>query len=143
MAGLRDALFSDDVVTSYRDLRRGIGILGLSLPFALVIGHEGLAPSISAYYYTDMRNWLVGTLWAIGFFLIFYRYGRPDTLLSSIAGILAILVALLPTTPDVPHPPTHQVVIGHCTWSSPPRSCSCSPGSACSSSPAPASALTP
>ncbi len=112
MASYRGVSFFDDAVTSYRDLRKGIGILGLSLPFALVIGHGGLARSISAYYYTDMRNWLVGTLWAIGFFLIFYRYGRPDTLLSSIAGVLAILVALFPATPDVPHPPPHQVVIG-------------------------------
>jgi hypothetical protein len=112
VAGDRRDIGEQNVVTSYRDLRRGIGILGLVLPFALVIGNLGLKPSISAYYYTDMRNWFVGTMWATGFFLIFYRYGKPDTVLSSIAGVLAILVALFPTTPEELNPPTHQVVIG-------------------------------
>lgn len=112
MAGYSGDIGEQNALTSYRDLRRGIGILGLVLPFALVIGNHGLERSISAYYYTDMRNWFVGTMWATGFFLIFYRYGKPDTVLSSVAGVLAILVALFPTTPEELNPPTHQVVIG-------------------------------
>lgn len=112
MAGYGEGIDQQNAVTSYRDLRRGIGVLGLALPFALVIGDLGLEPSISAYYYTDMRNWFVGTMWATGFFLIFYRYGKPDTILSSIAGVLAILVSLFPTTPEGSNLPTHQVVIG-------------------------------
>jgi uncharacterized membrane protein len=101
-----------DALTSYRNLRRWVGILGLALPFALVIGDLGLERSISAYYYTDMRNWFVGTMWATGFFLIFYRYGKPDTWLSSVAGVLAVLVSLFPTTPDAANLPTHRIVIG-------------------------------
>lgn len=112
MAGYRGGIGEQNAVTSYRDLRRGVGILGLVLPFALVIGNLGLERSISAYYYTDMRNWFVGTMWATGFFLIFYRYGKPDTVLSSVAGVLAILVSLFPTTPEELNPPAHQVVIG-------------------------------
>ncbi len=112
MAGYSGDIGNQNAVISYRDLRRGIGVLGLVLPFALVIGNLGLERSISAYYYTDMRNWFVGTMWATGFFLIFYRYGKPDTVLSSIAGVLAILVALFPTTPEELNPPKHQVVIG-------------------------------
>jgi hypothetical protein len=112
LAGYRRGIGEQNAVTSYRDLRRGIGILGLILPVALVLGKLGLERSVSAYYYTDMRNWFVGTMWATGFFLIFYRYGKPDTVLSSIAGVLAILVSLFPTTPEELNPPAHEVVIG-------------------------------
>lgn len=106
------AAAEQDAVTSYRDLRRGIGILGIALPIALVIGYHGFRRSMSAYYYTDMRNVFVGAMWATGFFLIFYRYGKLDTILSSIAGTFAIGVALFPTTPQIPNPSRHAQVIG-------------------------------
>jgi hypothetical protein len=101
-------------VTSYRDLRIGIGILGIALPWVLLLGvlaTSGSAPgSISSYYYTDVRNVFVGTMWAIGFFLLFYRYGLADTVLTGLAGGLAILVSLFPTSPV--HPTAHQRLIG-------------------------------
>jgi hypothetical protein len=112
MIGGRGNPDEQNVVASYRGLRRGIGILGLVLPFVLAIGYMGLRDSVSAFYYTDMRNWFVGSMWATGFFLIFYRFGKLDNVLSSVAGVLAILVALFPTTPLVLHPALHQKVIG-------------------------------
>ena len=56
---------------AYRHLRIAIGLLALSLPFAVVIGkgllnHSWvLQGSISAYYYTGSRNYFVGALCAL------------------------------------------------------------------------------
>jgi hypothetical protein len=105
-----------EAVTAYRDLRIGIGILGMTLPFALLFGHllaghGGVLGSVSGSYYTEMRNWFVGSMWATGFFLIFYRYRRVDNILSNIAGVLSILVALFPTTPPL-HASTAAKVVG-------------------------------
>jgi hypothetical protein len=94
------------LVQSYLFLRKGIGIIGVALPFVLIIGKiilesPGISGSISAYYYSVMRDVFVGSLWAIAIFLICYRYDLLDNIASTIAGCCAIGVALFPTTPDV------------------------------------------
>jgi hypothetical protein len=108
-----------DILGSYLYLRRGIGVIGLALPFVLVFGHD-LATgrlvwreSMSSYYYTDMRNILVGALCAIGLVLFCYRYDRLDNVLSNVAGCCAIAVALLPTAPDDPSPAGRVVGVLH------------------------------
>jgi hypothetical protein len=53
---------------------------------------------MSASYYTHMRNVFVGSMCAIGVFLIGYRRTRVDNWLSSFAGTFALLVALFPTS---------------------------------------------
>jgi drug/metabolite transporter (DMT)-like permease len=89
-----------------RHLRRGIGAIGMALPFILTIGNAvrvgrfTLLSSISSSYYTGMRDVLVGSLCAIGVFLVLYRYQGFDDRLSTLAGVLAVVVALFPTTPD-------------------------------------------
>ncbi|MEV6238615.1 DUF998 domain-containing protein [Lentzea sp. NPDC051838] len=89
------------IVISYNTLRRLVGAIGVALP--IVLGGVGwfltgkLEPSISAYYYTDLRDWFVGSLWAFGVFLIAYRLGRLDNVLATVAGVLAIVVSLIPT----------------------------------------------
>ena len=94
------------LVLSYLAIRRAIGLVGLLLPFVLLAGvlvTEGppLPGSISAYYYSNMRNVLVGALCAIGVFLVCYRgYAPLDAVSSNIAGAAAIGVALFPTRPD-------------------------------------------
>lgn len=90
---------------SYVGLRRWIGFIAIFLPVALVVGKvlidgPGLQGSISAYYYTDMRNVLVGSLCAIGVFLLSYRYDKSDAVAAILAGIFAIGVALFPTAPS-------------------------------------------
>ncbi len=105
-------------------LRRMIGLLGTLLPFVLLFGGH-LSPSgllmrksISAYYYTAVGYLFVGILLVTGAFLICYR-GYPESApkcpeskrcagirkwcpwirddgLTSVAGLLAILVAVLP-----------------------------------------------
>ncbi|MBP0452674.1 DUF998 domain-containing protein [Kitasatospora sp. RG8] len=104
-----------------RRLRLGIGVLGLLLPIVLPVGNSltssriALLSSMSASYYSHMRNVFVGGLCAIGVFLICYRHDRREDRLSSVAGVLAILVALFPAEPPAsvtPHPTTAQTIIG-------------------------------
>ena len=67
------------LVFSYLTLRKTIGLLGLALPVVLAVGGllifdpPGLQRSISAYFYTNISQVFVGTLWAIGFFLLSYK----------------------------------------------------------------------
>lgn len=95
----------DSLVRSYLFLRRAIGVIGLALPFVLVLGKlaiegGGLLNSISGYYYSEMRGVFVGSLCAIGVFLLSYRgYERVDNILANIAAVAAIGVALFPTSP--------------------------------------------
>jgi hypothetical protein len=91
------------LVVSYLTLRRAVGVIGLALPPVLAVGGllldgSGLQPSISDYYYTSMRNVLVGSLCAIAVFLGSYRYGRPDAVAGSVAAVAALGVALFPVT---------------------------------------------
>jgi hypothetical protein len=91
---------------SYLGLRRAIGFIGVSLPLVLVLGKiivegPGIQGSISAYYYTAMRNVFVGSLCAIGVFLMSYRYQKQDAIAAFLAGIFAVGVALFPTAPEV------------------------------------------
>ncbi|SCL36756.1 hypothetical protein GA0070616_5572 [Micromonospora nigra] len=96
---------SQDVLT-VRRLRLGVGVVGTALPvvlpvgFVLVTGDSRLLGSISGYYHTPMRDVFVGSMCAIGVFLISYRYRRFDDVLTSLAGVLAIMVALFPTSLD-------------------------------------------
>jgi hypothetical protein len=95
---------------SFLKTRVVVGVIGILLPFALVIGNwmvfgqSRILPSLSAYYHSDMRNWFVGSLWAIGSGLLVYLAARrnlADSVISSVAGLLAVGVALFPT--NAPH----------------------------------------
>ena len=107
---------------SYVGLRRSVGVIAILLPFVLPLGtallfHERLPAPISGYYYTDIRGVFVGSMWAIGAFLLSYRFGRLDTLVGSIAGISAIGLSLFPTTPDDVQSPTGWVrIAGALHW---------------------------
>jgi hypothetical protein len=96
---------SDSLVLSYLGLRKAIGIIGIALPFVLAFGKmlldsPGIQDSISAYYYTIMRDVFVGSLCAIAVFLMSYRgYERRDDVAGDIACAFALGVALFPTTP--------------------------------------------
>jgi len=93
------------LVISYLTLRKAIGLLGIALPFIISIGalllfQTGLQDSISNYYYTCMRNVLVGILCAIGVFLLSYKgYERKDELAGDFGCAFAVGVALFPTRP--------------------------------------------
>lgn len=98
-------------VFSYRRLRRAIGFLGFGLPFVLMLlsaipfFQTDVQPSISHFYYTNLRDIFSGTLCAIGLFLIRYKgfgngqWWKNDNLLTNICGATAFGVALIPTDP--------------------------------------------
>lgn len=98
------------LAVSYLGLRKGIGVIGVVLPFMLAIGKvvrgaPGLQNSISAYYYSGMRDVFVGSLVAIGVFLMSCRgYERKDHIAGLIAGGAAVAVALFPTADQDPTP---------------------------------------
>jgi len=91
---------SQDV--SYRNLRLCIGVLGVALAFILRIGSAIFPPdpySVSAYYYSAMRNVLVASLCVLGIFLLTYKgYDKLDTWITNVCGAATIGVALFPTS---------------------------------------------
>lgn len=104
-----------DMVLSYHRVRTALGLLGMALPLVLIIGglrdYSRIEPSISDFYHTTYRDIFVGTLCAIGVFLICYRgYGRGDgelindDWLGTVAGVSAFGVALFPN-----ESPTSQI----------------------------------
>ncbi|NEZ67720.1 DUF998 domain-containing protein [Leptolyngbyaceae cyanobacterium CCMR0082] len=108
---------NDRFLISYLELRKAIGILGISLPFILAIGGIflfkllGIQPSLSGYYYTGMRDVFVGNLCAIGVFLWSYKgYERSDDIAGDLACIFAVGVAFFPTFP--PDPSALEKVVG-------------------------------
>lgn len=120
------------VTTTDLTLRRMIGLLGTLLPFVLLFGgylsqcSVLMCTSISAYYYTAVGYLFVGIMLVTGAFLICYRghaESKPanseckllarirkwcpwirDDGLTSVAGLLAILVAVLPTAASAQEP---------------------------------------
>ena len=96
---------NNDLVISYMRLRQTLGIVALLLPFGLALGAwraEQLPwlDSISAYYYTRMRDVFVGTMFTVGIFLYCYRgHDRQDNVLCTIAGVAAAGIGLFPMAP--------------------------------------------
>lgn len=83
----------------YRTSRLIVGIIALSLPILTSIFANNNIDSISASYYEG--GWsqaiFIGFLFASASFLFAYNgYSRPEMILSKIAGVAAIGVALFP-----------------------------------------------
>lgn len=100
---------SEQLVISFLSIRKAIGILGLALPILLVFGSfivddcDQIQGSISAYYYTSVRNIFVGILFAVSFYLFSYNgYDKKDRILSGICGLCSLGIAFLPTSVDPP-----------------------------------------
>jgi hypothetical protein len=93
-------------VRSYLIMRVFVGALGVALPLTLVLvdglwfdGDPFPRDSLSAYYYSGVRELFVGTLCATAVFLITYKVASRtlDNTLSILAGLAALAVALFPT----------------------------------------------
>lgn len=107
---------TNELVISYLQLRKIVGWIGMLLPFVLMIGNWAVSnarpDSMSGYYYTPMRNVFVGSLCALGVFLIAYNgYDEVDRWITNIAGFCAVCVAFNPTKPSGPLT-TRQEVVG-------------------------------
>lgn len=78
----------------------GIGVTALAVPVVLPLvgGYDGHY-SISYFYHVpETRDLFVGLLWALGLFLVLFQgLSRAENLLLALAGILLILVAMVPT----------------------------------------------
>ena len=105
-------LSAENDIQTFRRIRKTIGWLGISLPFTLVLlslipfFKTSVQNSISEFYYTNFRELFTGVMCAVSLFLIRYKgtnnpvFWKNDSLLTNIAGIMALLVALFPTNPD-------------------------------------------
>jgi membrane-bound metal-dependent hydrolase YbcI (DUF457 family) len=96
---------NNDYIVSYMAMRQLIGVIGIALPFALIIGNRLLGNehwlqiSISHYFYSYMHIAFVGVLCILGGVLISYREKeyRFANSVATFAGYFAILVAAFPT----------------------------------------------
>jgi hypothetical protein len=95
----------NEYVVSYLTLRQMIGWIGLLMPIAVRLGgrifeHIHSTDSISAYYYTGMRDVFVSTLVLVGILFTCYRTpARRDNVVAIVAGIAAIGIGLFPMDP--------------------------------------------
>ena len=114
----------NDLVLSFLAVRRAIGILGFFLPAALIlyslVWGEGILQSMSAFYYSPMRDIFVGTLCAQAVFLWSYEGYRPlsgeilsDANTARAASLGALAIALSPTAPD-PAGPAGGCTLAQC-----------------------------
>ena len=104
----KTAPHSDPILdVSYLSLRKSIGWIGILMPWvARAVANIGsgtpLLMSISAYYYTSGRDVFVGSLFAVGLFLSFYRgslNSMQDRILAVIWGVAAAFIGLIPMNP--------------------------------------------
>lgn len=106
----REALAKDKaaapLVRSYLGMRLAIGLIGLILPIVLVLidqlflANHQLRGSMSAYYHSSARDVFVGGLVSTGIFLVTYMSAKRrtyDYVISSVAGVLVMIVAFFPT----------------------------------------------
>ncbi len=100
----------DDLVVSFNQVRRALGLLGFLLPVLLglvaMLTPEVWYPSISEFYHGRAGDLFVGIMCALGVFLWSYVGHRDttqfpsDRLVARVAGAGALLVALIPTDDD-------------------------------------------
>lgn len=97
----------NELVLSFIAVRRFVGIIGVLLPFLLIlyslmIDGSGPKRTISSYFYSGGREILVGSLFGLGVFLYAYKGFSKDTrqpsdkLISRAAAICAIGIAFFP-----------------------------------------------
>ncbi|MDT5069289.1 MAG: hypothetical protein QOK02_5444 [Mycobacterium sp.] len=95
----------DTALDTYRYLRGGMPVMLVLLAAALIIERVGATcwqTSISAYYFTSAHGVFIGAICAIGTLLIVYKGSRDtEDILLNLAGILAFVVAFVPTSRPV------------------------------------------
>lgn len=89
------------MVMRYLTLRKAIGITGMLLFMLVALGGlfsgTPLQDSVSAYYWTNSGDVLVGVLFMAGSFLLAYNgYDILDRIITITAGITALGIALFP-----------------------------------------------
>lgn len=91
---------------SYLFMRVMVGVIGISLPFVLVLadrivfsGDPFPRSALSDYYYSGVRELFVGALCAAAMFLVTYKIveANLDNTVTVVAGLAALTIALFPT----------------------------------------------
>lgn len=103
---MRKALPPGDAIKSYRYLRMGIVGSVVMLAASILLEHDDVRDrvadcwqtSISAYYYTPARAVFVGAMFSVGFALIVIKGRGLEDVCLNLAGLLAPVVAIAPTT---------------------------------------------
>lgn len=89
---------NDNEVFEYRTHRLVVGLIALSLPLVVSVLSGERLTSISASYYTDARDWMVGLLFVVGAFLLSYNgHTTMQSIISKIAAIAAAGIAVFLT----------------------------------------------
>lgn len=117
-----------DEVQSFRRMRRVIGLLGGCLPAILVLlsliplFDTDIQPSISHYYYTNLREIFTGLLCSVGLFFLLYKgykeknLLKSDNFLTNMAGIFAFGIAFFPTNPECCYEKTDTLISSCANW---------------------------
>jgi hypothetical protein len=98
---------NQSLILSFKAMRRLIGILGMALPLVCFLGGlvfgdpasggGGLQRSISRYYYTNVRDFFVGLMLGMAFFMMTYKGHEPiDTIANIATGLAGVCVGLFP-----------------------------------------------
>lgn len=93
------AALSTSLLRTYRNLRLGIAgtVILIGVAVGVVTADEGVLPSISAYFYTSARSIFVGALIAAAVAILALSGRGIERVLLDAAGIVAPLIALVPT----------------------------------------------
>lgn len=81
----------------------GIGATALAVPIVLPLvgGYDGHYSISYFYHVAATRDLFVGLLWALGLFLVLFQgLSRAENLFLTLAGVLLICVAMVPTSPE-------------------------------------------
>lgn len=90
-------------------MRLGVGVSGIVLPVTLLLvdrywfhGYPTWRDSMSAYYWSGMRDVFVGVIFGTGVFLVGYRIAEVglDNTASILAGLGAMCLSWFPTKPQ-------------------------------------------
>ncbi|AGT07247.1 hypothetical protein [Paracoccus aminophilus] len=106
-----DQKAENDLVLSFLAVRRALGLLGYVLPAVLILyglfDRQWALASISAYFYSPLRELFVGILCAQAVFLWNYEGYKPDAgeilsdkMVSRAASLGALIVAFAPMAPS-------------------------------------------
>lgn len=101
---------SHQLVVSFLTTGRAIAVLGFFLPASMLawslLTGSSIRGSLSEYYYTPVRDLMVGTLMTMAVFLWSYRGFsdrdddlRADRRVGKVAGVAAAVIAFFPITP--------------------------------------------
>jgi hypothetical protein len=94
-----------DLIYTYRYLRAGmvalLGMLVFTVAYQVVVASGCVLGSISAYYFTPARAIFIGALCGLGALLVVHKArSHEEDVLLDFSGVMAIVVALVPTVPD-------------------------------------------